>query len=196
MNEFDLESQPTEKGNSHMKIFSTYVICGVMAASLTAAPVQASDDDEKALAALALLGLAAMAHNDNHYHEGYKPANDQAMAKFERGYRDGLHNEPYDSRHSSFDYGQGYDAGHKERANRLAHKRRDANRAVVPHRAKVACRDEVASSWGVDRQNVHLVNTGQEGASNYYIEFASGHKHVICGANAQGEVFSLRNGRM
>ncbi len=155
-----------------------------------------SDDEEKALGAIALLGLAALAHNENHYHEGYQPADSDATARFERGYRDGFHNEPYDSRHSSYDYGQGYDAGQKERRNRLAYKTRDVRGTNVPVAAISSCWEEAASSWGVDKHNVHLVNAGQEGSDNFYIEYAAGHRHVVCGTNSEGQVFNLRNGRL
>ena len=168
-----------------------------LALHIAATPARADDEAAKAvLGAIAILGVAALAHNETHYHEGYKPSNDKEMAQFERGYRDGLHNEPYHSKHSSAAYAQGYDAGHKERSNRLAHKTRDIDGTKVPVDAVRSCRDEVASSWGVGNHDVHVINAGQEGSDNFYIEFASGHRHVICGTNSQGLVFNLRNGRL
>lgn len=155
-----------------------------------------SEDEKNALGAIAILGLAALAHNKNHYHERYQPADSNATARFERGYRDGLHNEPYASRHSNYDYGQGYDAGQKERNNRLAHKQRNIQGTKVPVAALRSCRNEAAASWGVGKHDVHVINAGQEGSDNYYIEFASGHRHVICGTNSSGQVFNLRNGRL
>lgn len=180
-----------------MKTITKIAAGCALALQLSAMPAQANDaEDAMALGALAILGVAALAHNQNHYHNGYKPADDKALARFERGYRDGLHNEPYDTRHSSYDYGQGYDAGQKERQNRLAHKQRDIAGTKVPRAAVQACRDEVMSSLNVGARDVHVVNAGQEGSDNFYIEFASGHKHVICGSSGAGKVFNLRNGRM
>ncbi len=180
-----------------MKTATKFAAGAALALQFAAAPVQADDTAAKVIAgAVAVLGLAALAHNKNHYHDGDKPADANATARFERGYRDGLHNEPYDSKHSSYDYGQGYDAGQKERRNRLAHKTRNVGGTKVPAAAMRSCRDEAASSWGVHRRDVHPVNAGQEGANNFYIELASGHRHVICGTNAQGQVFNLRNGRL
>jgi hypothetical protein len=180
-----------------MKTATLLAAGAALTIQLSTAPVRASDNEgEAALAALAILGIAALAHNKNHYHDGYKPANAHHTAKFERGYRDGLHNEPYDSRHSGRDYGLGYDAGQKERSNRLAHKRRNVHGTKVPVVALRSCRKEAASSWGVGNHDVHVVNAGQEGSDNFYIEIASGHRHVICGTNSEGQVFNLRNGRL
>ncbi|MEW9922265.1 hypothetical protein AB2B41_21920 [Marimonas sp. MJW-29] len=155
-----------------------------------------NDDEKAALGALAILGIAALAHNKNHHHDGYSPSTSQSKANFERGYRDGLYNEPYDSRHSSMDYANGFDAGHKERSNRLAHKNSNVSGTKVPAQAMRSCVSEAASSWGVRERDVHPVKAGQEGADNFYIELASGHRHVICGTNSQGQVFNLRNGRL
>ena len=165
--------------------------------SLSVNPVRANQKETAAaIGALAILGVAALSHNKNHYRDDYEPAGEQQTAAFERGYRDGLHNERYDSSHNSSHYSQGYDAGAKERDNRLAHKTKNIGGTKVPVAAKRACVSEAASSWGVGRHDVHTVNAGQEGADNFYIELASGHKHVICGTNSKGQVFNLRNGRM
>lgn len=167
-----------------------------VALTMSTAPVRADDEAAAIAGAIAIIGLAALAHNKNHYQEGYRPNGENETAAFERGYRDGLHNEPYDSRHSSTAYGQGFDAGQKERSNRLAHKQRDIAGVKVPAAAAQSCVNEASSSWGVGRHDVHIVNAGQEGADNFYIELASGHRHVICGSNSQGQVFNFRNGRM
>ncbi len=174
-------------------IATSAILVGPLAST---SAIALSDDEKAALAAAAILGVAALAHNKNHYHEGYEPKNSEAKAQFERGYRDGLHNEPYDSRHSGMNYGQGYDAGQKERRNRLSHKTRNVHGTKVPVTAIRSCREEAATSWNVSKRDVHLIQAGQEGADNFYIELASGHKHVICGTNSAGEVFNLRNGRM
>lgn len=180
-----------------MHRFFNLIAAALVATQVTATPASAmSDDEKKVLAAAALLGIAALAHNKNHYHDDYEPKDSHATAAFERGYRDGLHNEPYDSRHSSADYGQGYDAGQKERRNRLSHKTRDIKGTKVPTAAVRSCRNEAALNLGVGKRDVHLINAGQEGSDNFYIELASGHKHVICGANSQGDIFNLRSGRM
>lgn len=180
-----------------MKNATALALVAVFSLQIAGTPVHAlSEDEENVLGAIAILGIAALAHNESNYHENYRPSNSQAMAKFERGYRDGLHNEPYDSRHSSYDYGQGYDAGQKERQNRLAHKTRNVQGTKVPVVALRSCRAEVVSSLGVNQHNVSLINAGQEGADNYYVEFAAGHRHVVCGTNSRGDIFNLRDGRL
>lgn len=178
--------------------YTLSVICAasIAVSSFSVSPVRADDKAAAVAGAIAILGLAALAHNRNHYQEGYQPANADETAAFERGYRDGLHNEPYDSRHSSISYGQGFDAGHKERSNRLAHKQRDVGGTKVPQASINGCVNEVASSFNVGAHDVHLIRAGQEGADNFYLEMASGHKHVICGTNSKGEVFNMRDGRL
>ena len=179
------------------KIFGIVTIGALLASPLTSTAASALGDNEKqALAAAAILGIAALAHNQNHYHDDYEPKDSEATAQFERGYRDGLHNEPYDSRHSSVNYGQGFDAGQKERQNRLSHKTRDVHGTKVPVEAIKSCKDEAASSLNVGKHDVHMIKAGQEGSDNFYIEMASGHKHVICGTSGAGKVFNLRNGRL
>lgn len=176
------------------------LIAGLIAGSValgSAAPSQALTNEEKtALAAAALLGIAALSHHKNHYQEGYSPQGDNETAMFEAGYRDGLHNAQFDTGYGTRSYSEGYAAGHKERDNRLAHKRRDVNGVKVPAAAIAGCRDEVSSSFGVGMRDVHLINAGQEGSDNFYLEMASGHRHVICGTNSKGQVFNLRNGRL
>lgn len=176
----------------------TSVLALTLALGSVAAPARAEDGKNTAAiaGALAILGIAAMAHNDNHYHEGQAPADADATAAFERGYRDGLHNEPYDSSHSSASYGQGFDAGQKERSNRLAYKQNNVGGTKVPQAAINSCVSEAASSWNVAGQDVQVIKAGQEGSDNFYIELASGHKHVICGTNSAGQVFNLRDGRL
>lgn len=155
-----------------------------------------SDEEKAALAAAAILGIAALSHHENHYQEGYRPNGEHETAMFEAGYRDGLHNEQFDTGYGTRAYSEGYAAGQKERENSLAHKRNNVRDVKVPAAAIAGCRDEVSSSFGVSMRDVHIIKAGQEGSDNFYIELASGHRHVICGTNSKGQVFNLRNGRL
>lgn len=169
----------------------------VLALQVCAGPSYALSDDEKtALAAAAILGVAVLAHNNNHYHEGYAPNGAAEKAEFERGYRDGLYNEPFDPYHSSTAFAQGYDAGHKERSNRLAHKTGSTSGTRVPHAALNSCVSEAAAAMNVAGQDVHVIKAAQEGSDNFYIEVASGHRHLVCSVNSRGEIFDTRYGRL
>lgn len=152
--------------------------------------------DKAALAAAAILGIAALAHNQNHYRDGYQPKDPAETADFERGYRDGLHNEPFDPYNSSTAFAQGYDAGHAERANSLAHKTSNVRGTKVPQAALNSCVKDAASAMSVGTHQIHVIKAGQEGADNYYIELASGHKHLVCSVNAKGAIFDTRYGRL
>lgn len=169
----------------------------VIVLQLSAAPVYAlTDEQQAALAAAAIIGVAAIAHNSNHYQDGYNAKTAEEKAMFERGYRDGLHNEPYDSRHSSVAYGQGFDAGHKERSNRLSYKTSNVGGTKVPQAALNSCVSDAASAMSVGVHDVHTIKAGQEGSDTYYIEVASGHKHLVCQVNSKGQIFDTRYGRL
>jgi hypothetical protein len=155
-----------------------------------------SDEEKAALGAAAVLGIAALAHNKNHYRDGYQPNGAEETAEFERGYRDGLHNEPFDPYRSSTAFAQGYDAGHKERANRLAHKSSNVAGIKVPQAALSSCVSDAAAAMNVGGQDVHVIKAGQEGSDNYYIEVAAGHKHLVCSVNSKGQIFDTRYGRL
>jgi hypothetical protein len=180
-----------------LKTSLTIVAAAAIAVQTLSLPSYAMTDAEKAaLAAAALIGVAALSHHKHHHRDPAQMNDADYTAVFERGYRDGLYNEPYDSERSSAAYGNGYDAGQKERSNRLAHKNPANTRGSVPGAAMKSCVTEVADSLGVGAHDVHLIRTGQEGADNFYIEFAVGHKHIVCGTNAAGQVFNLRDGRV
>lgn len=160
-------------------------------------PARAMDDrDKAALGALAILGIAALAHNETHYRDGYRPNGANETAEFESGYRDGLHNEPFDPYRSSTAFAQGYDAGQKERANRLAHKSRGPEATRVPVAAVNSCVSDAAAAMNVGGQDVSVIKAGQEGSDTYYIEVAAGHKHLVCTVNSRGQIFDTRYGRL
>jgi hypothetical protein len=79
-----------------------------------------SDGAKVAVAAAALLGVAALAHkshdrNDRNY-------NDRQTADFERGYRDGLYNNSFNSRGAGGEYNDGYNRGVDERRQQSSYR--------------------------------------------------------------------------
>ncbi|TCO68286.1 hypothetical protein [Rhodovulum euryhalinum] len=161
-------------------------------------PVRASDDSDKAAAAaLALLGIAALAHHKDHYRDGYQPSGAEETAQFEMGYRDGLHNEPYASNYPTSAYMNGYDAGHRERSHSLAHRSSNVAGVKVPQAAMNSCfNDAVKGVFQTSPGNVHVIKAAQEGADNFYIELAHGHKHVVCTVNSAGQIFNTEYRRL
>lgn len=171
-----------------------------LAAGMAAAPVRADEKAAAAVVALGILGIAAMAHHDDHYREGQKPQTAEEIADFERGYRDGLHNEPYDSRHSTAAYGNGFDAGHKERANQLAYKHQGGGEKA-PNLAMRGCVGEASAQWGRNPQDIHVVASrkgsfSQAGGQEYQVEVSAGHKHGYCDVNGEGTVFKFHRGQL
>jgi hypothetical protein len=128
-------------------LFSIAAFC----LQMTAAPVRAEmSDDEKAAAALAILGIAALAHNKHHYREGYAPQSGDHTAEFERGYRDGVHGYAYNSFGSTVDYAEGYQAGDKERGNSTAHRQNTTAANKAPPMAMQGCAQKppwVTTTW-------------------------------------------------
>jgi hypothetical protein len=179
-----------------MRITSIAAMTAIVIAA-GSVPVQAKMSEETAAGVLALLGIAALAHNENHYRDGYKPADTQEGADFERGYRDGLHDADYDSRRSSVAYGQGYDAGHKERSNRLSHRTRvESEGPNVPPIAMQGCAKVVATNFGVGTHDVHIVKTVQRGPSDFLVEASVGHNHMTCVMSDSSEPVEVYGGPM
>jgi hypothetical protein len=177
------------------RLFSTLAIAA-LSAQFAVAPAHARmSDDEKAAAALAILGIAALAHHKHHYEGDYEPDTGEATAEFERGYRDGVHGYPYDNNGSTRNYAQGYQAGDKERTHSVSHREIDqGNRA--PHMATKGCVRVVAQNFAVEWHNVHIVNSRSPSKHEWQIEAAVGHQHMVCTMRDTGEVIDVRGGRM
>jgi hypothetical protein len=167
-----------------------------LSVQFAAMPAQARmSDDEKAAAAIAILGIAALAHKKHHYREGYQPDDHVETAEFERGYRDGVHGYPYWENSRTRGYVQGYQAGTKERENSMAH-RHQAEEEKAPHMAVRGCADIVASNFAVSRHDVHMIRSSAGSKHEWLIEAAVGHNHMVCTMRDTGEVIDLRGGRL
>lgn len=181
-----------------MKKVSALFASSALVVALAVAPVHAEmSKDEKAAAALAILGTAVLLHNKDHYREGYAPANADETAQFEMGYRDGLHNNPYASDYPTAAYSNGYDAGQRERSNSTAYRTNNVAGVKVPRAAMDSCfNDAVKGVFQTNPHNVHVIKAAQEGSDNFYIELAHGHKHVVCEVNSKGEIFNTEYRRL
>jgi hypothetical protein len=174
-------------------LFSIAAFC----LQMTAAPVRAEmSDDEKAAAALAILGIAALAHNKHHYREGYAPQSGDHTAEFERGYRDGVHGYAYNSFGSTVDYAEGYQAGDKERGNSTAHRQNTTAANKAPPMAMQGCAQIVAQNFAVSTHHVHIIKSQSPSKHEWLIEAAVGHDHMVCTMRDTGEVIEVRGGRM
>jgi hypothetical protein len=168
-----------------------------MCLQLAATPVRAEmSDDEKAAAALAILGIAALAHNKHHYRDGYSPQTGDHTAEFERGYRDGVHGYAYNSFGSTVDYAEGYQAGDKERGNSMAHRQNTTAANKAPPMAMQGCAKIVAQNFAVSTHHVHMIKSRSPGKHEWEIEAAVGHEHMVCTMRDTGEVIEVRGGRM
>ncbi len=181
-----------------MKTISALFAGTALVLTLGTAPARAEmSNDEKAAAALAIIGAAALLHHKDHYREGYAPANAEETAQFEMGYRDGLHNNPYASNYPTTAYMNGYDAGARERSHAHAHRVNNVGGVKVPKAAMDSCfTDAVKGVFQTNPHNVHVIKAAQEGSDNFYIELAHGHKHVVCTVNSKGEIFNTEFRRL
>lgn len=179
-----------------MKIASIAAVTAVVF-SLGSTQVHAEMDKDVVAGALLLLGAAALAHNEHHYQEGWKPNGPNETADFDRGYRDGLHNSDYNARQSPRAYGEGFSAGMKERENRLSHNTRSQSEGPnVPPIAMQGCAKIVATNFGVGMHDVQIVKTVQRGPSDFLVEAAVGHKHMTCVMNASATPVEVYGGRI
>lgn len=80
-----------------------------------------SDGAKVALAAAAILGVAALAHK-SHQRDKDRNYDEQQTADFERGYRDGLYNNPYHNYGNNRDYNDGYSRGVDERGQQSSYR--------------------------------------------------------------------------
>lgn len=79
-----------------------------------------SDGAKVAIGAAALLGVAALAHKSHQRND--RNFNEQQTADFERGYRDGLYNNSFDSRGAGNEYRDGYNQGVSERTQQSSYR--------------------------------------------------------------------------
>jgi hypothetical protein len=179
---------------------SRIVVYSALALALVITPAAAKVKTEDVAGAIALLGIAALSHHHHHYRDGYEPQGSQQVADFERGYRDGLHNAAYNPSRSSASYGQGFDAGHQERANRLPHHNAasgsESEGPNVPPLASSGCAAVVAGNFGVGKHDVHITRTLQRGPNDFLVEAAVGHKYMTCVMGDDGAVVDVTGGRM
>jgi hypothetical protein len=168
-----------------------------MCLQLAVTPARAEmSDGEKAAAALAILGIAALAHNKHHYRDGYTPQTGDHTAEFERGYRDGVHGYAYNSFGSTVDYAEGYQAGDKERNNSMAHRQNTTAANKAPPMAMQGCAQIVAQNFALSTHHVHIIKSQSPSKHEWLIEAAVGHDHMVCTMRDTGEVIEVRGGRM
>ena len=72
----------------------------------------------------------------------------------------------------------------------------DVGGVSVPQAALDSCVSDAASAMSVGVKDVRVIKAVQEGADNYYIEVASGKRHLVCSVNSKGQIFDTRYGRL
>jgi hypothetical protein len=163
---------------------------------MSAAPVRAEmSDEQKAAAAIAILGIAALAHHKHHYKDGYVPNDDVETAEFERGYRDGLHGYAYWEHSQTRGYVNGYHAGENERKNSVSHSR-ETPAQKAPPMAYSGCAEIVATNFAVSKSHVHFVKARSPQKHEWEIEATVGHEHMVCTMRDSGELIDLRGGKL
>lgn len=74
-----------------------------------------------AAGAAAIIGAIALASKAHHRENGEHYDTPEKTAEFERGYRDGLYNNPYHNYSNTKEYSSGFEAGVAQRRENLAH---------------------------------------------------------------------------
>jgi hypothetical protein len=177
-------------------LFSIAAAAALLLASIgQPARAEMSDKDKAAAAAaaIAILGIAALSHNKHHYANGYEPGDGDAVAEFERGYRDGVHGYAYNEYRSTRDYAEGYQAGDRERENSMAHRRSHAD-SKAPPMANQGCVRIVAQNFGVSPHHVHIIKARSPAKHEWLIEAGVGHQYLVCKMRDTGEVIDVTGG--
>ena len=175
--------------------------CTVLSmALLGAAPLRADNDDKLKIAAgaAAIIGVAALAHQNQHHKDDKHHNTPEKEAAYERGFQDGLHNAGYRATpdHES-SYSEGYDAGADERKLRTGHYRDhewEEDRHAAPRYAMKACVEEVSSSADIDVRDITPVTSRTSNNGDYLVEVASGYRRYTCTVDDDGDVRKMRNG--
>lgn len=111
------------------------------------------------LAAAAIIGVAALAHKSNHHDNNQHSNDSQNEADFEKGYRDGLYNQPYDTYADNNSYQQGYTSGSRDRSNRTSYRGYSSGGPQVTCESqgnqRVECPMDTAGAVRVVRQLSH-----------------------------------------
>jgi ribosome modulation factor len=184
-------------GRIEMKYFTKSLTVGAVVLSMTVSQAFAKPSNEDIAGAIALLGIAALAHHEHHYRKGQAPSGAEDTAMFERGYRDGLHGYTDDLSRTSRAYANGYQAGISERANRNTHRTRGESAGPnVPPFAMQACATLVAKNFGVGKHDVHVTRTVKRGPNDFLVEAAVGHSYMTCVVDGNAEVLEAYRGPM
>lgn len=112
-----------------------------------------------AVGAAALLGLVALAHNSHHRDD--RELNERQTAQFERGYRDGLYNQPYHNFDKSDLYGDGYTKGVEQRRQEVSYRTDNGYRGGSHAHVNVSdlSNRETTYTWGeLERRGFSLAN--------------------------------------
>ena len=182
-----------------MRSRSTTFAAFVASVSLFAAgPLRADNDAAKiAVGAAAILGVAALAHQNQHHKDDKHHTTSEKEAAYEHGFQDGLHNADFrpDRDHESA-YRDGFDAGVDERKLRTGHYRDhewEEDRHAAPRLAMQACAGEVSDSADISPRDITPVTSRRKG-DGYLVEVASGYRHYTCTVDEDGDIRGMRNG--
>lgn len=171
------------------RIATTTIVC--LALALSAGPSFANKKKDRdkaaaiAAAAALALGVAALAHDSSDWpaDANFNTPNSQAL--FEMGYRDGLYGAPYRTNQPSASYGEGYNAGVRERRAQQAggggQKLKD-----VPNKALKGCVAKAADQWGVKKDRVWATDARKGAAGTWLIEVVAGKRQGVCNMAANG----------
>ena len=179
-----------------MKRSIALLAAAVFSLQFAAQPAYSFGDKDRAAlagAAVAILGIAALAHGRHHYQDGYEPQDAEETAEFERGYRDAVHGYPYWEQNRTRGYAQGYQAGDRERANSMAHRQVPVDMRAPPM-ANQGCAENVARNFSVAPYYVHITKSRPSAKHEWLIEAAVGHQYMICTMRDTGELLDLRGG--
>lgn len=140
----------------------------------------------------AIIGAIALAHKSHNHENGQHYPDEASDGVFDRGYRDGLYNQPYHNFDRAEPYSRGYEAGVAQRTRETGH--RDGHRADgAGYRPSVDLNDLVdarGSSADGEMQRRGFRNVGglKSGTSSYTYWFNGRTRQCVQMGVAEGRV--------
>jgi hypothetical protein len=147
------------------------------------------------VAGAALIGAIALAHKSHSHDSGSHYPDDASEEQFERGYRDGLHDQTYHNYDRNEAYARGYESGVEQRSHETSYRndRRGSQAGYRPPNAVPNLQGMRGSSADSElrRRGYTNVATEKNGNSSYTIWYNRNTRQCLQMGLADGRVANL-----
>lgn len=138
-----------------------------------------------------LIGAAVASHDDHHHRDNQHGSDARNEAEYERGYNDGLHDGAFSDYDRNPAYSEGWDAGQRERQNRLSASRYSYHSRGSANEARAACASAADDWWRLRPGSSSAFSARAYSNSAYEVQVAAGYQQATC-TYENGRVQGLR----